>query len=167
MEGDEKGEYIVKAKDVYLYKNTKTAQLIVAGLICLFAGYILAQFLNNGWNVIGIIIFVLLFCISIVLAKMKNSILIKDRKIYIEKFLKKYEINYYDLIRIKKQVETYMDHKDRFREAIYLVIEYLCDNKIKIIKDSFGLNEDEIDLLCENFITNKQLELINNTDGKK
>lgn len=166
MNVDKKSEYIVKAKDVYLYKDTKKAQLIIAGLICIFAIYILLQFLNNGWDTIGIIIFVLLIFISLILAKMKNSILIEDRIIYIEKFLNKYEIDYNDLIRVKKQVETYTDSQGKFREAIYLVIEYLCDNKIKIIKDSFGLSGVEIDSLCQNFITNKQMDLLNiiNTD---
>lgn len=164
MEFGENSEYIVKAKDFYFYKNQKRAQLVFAALICIFDVYILIQFIANKWNTIGIIIFILLLGISLLVVKIKYSILIKNKKIYIERFFKKYEINYYDLITFKKKIESYKDANGYYRDACYLVIQYLCDDKIKIIKDSYGLKEDEIDELCENFITNIQLELINKMD---
>jgi len=154
----ENGEYIVKAREFDFYKDNKNAQIITAIGVFLFDIYILIQFLSNRWYTMGIIIFSIIALICLMVLKVKYSILIKDKKIIVERFFRKYEINYCDLIRVRKVAEKYYtrNYYHRVKFVYYLLIEYICDGKIKYIKDNYGLGEREIDEICYNFITNYQ-----------
>lgn len=154
----EKGDYIVKAKDIDIeikqslldiYKSVK--YFIYVEIFVFIVEFLPIIFSKDIAR--NVIMFMFLFIITTVVIILESnwSIKIKDRIIYIKSHSGNHKIKYKDLIYLRRTI------RNRSEKVLY--VKYLKKNKIIDITlpyaDEF---EEQLDQICEAFITKDDIE---------
>lgn len=154
----EKGDYIVKAKDIDIeikqslldkYKSVK--YFIYVEIFVFIVEFLPIIFSKDIAR--NVIMFMFLFIITTVVIILESnwSIKIKDRIIYIKNHSGNHKIKYKDLIYLRRTI------RNRSEKVLY--VKYLKKNKIIDITlpyaDEF---EEQLDQICEAFITKDDIE---------
>ena len=154
----EKGDYIVKAKDIdieikqsLLDKYQSVKYFIYVEIFVFIVEFLPIIFSKDIAR--NVIMFMFLFIITTVVIILESnwSIKIKDRIIYIKNHSGNHKIKYKDLIYLRRTI------RNRSEKVLY--VKYLKKNKIIDITlpyaDEF---EEQLDQICEAFITKDDIE---------